>query len=134
MSSVAYLRNGTKAAPIQTNFDLQPVMQSSDNLVARKTPMIPEKYEPFSAPLIPSAIQQPSTRQILGLKQTPFSMRSGVDQGDRWQGVNAHQGYGRHQKPGFAQGLSGKDHLGGDLLIQADSQFAGLNNRLPLPQ
>ena len=131
--SFAYLRNGTKAAPKQTYFDLQPVMQSSANLVATKVPMIPEKYESFIAPLIPSAIQQPSTRQVLGLKQTPFSMRSGKDAGHPYEGVKAHQGYGRHQLPGFAKGLSGKDHLGGDLLIQADSQFAGLNSRIPLP-
>ena len=132
MSSVAYLRNGTKAAPKQTYFDLQPIMQNGVNDIASKVPMVPEKYEPFIAPLIPSAIQQPSTRQVLGLK--PGAIRSGVGQGASWQGVTAHQGYGRNQKPGFAQGLSGKDHLGGGLLVQADSQFAGLNNRIPLPQ
>jgi len=131
MSGIAYLRNGIKPGPKPTYFDIQPVMQRGE-AVTSKTPIIPRDYKPFRQPLIPSAAQVPHTRLVLGLKPAPFSIRTGMDPGPMHQ--NAHQGYGRHQRKGLAYKLDEKDRTIGPLLVQADSAYAGLNNRLPIPK
>lgn len=130
MSGIAYLRNGLKAGPKPTYFDIQPEMQRGQALTS-KTPMIPRDYKPYRASLIPSAAQVPHTRLVLGLKPSPFSIKTGIDAGPMHQ--NASQGYGRHQKQGLAYKIDGKDRTTGKLLVQSDSSYAGLNNRLPIP-
>ena len=129
MSGIAYIRNGVKPGPKPTYFDIQPEMQRCAESKVSKTPMIPLDYKPYRAPLIPSAAQVPHTRLVLGLKPSPFSLKSGIDAGP--QGSGAHQGYGRNQKQGLAYKVDGKDRTTGPLLVQADSMYAGLNNRLP---
>ena len=132
MSGIAYLRNGIKPGPKPTYFDIQPEMQSGESKTS-KTPVIPaESYQPYRAPLIPSAAQVPHTRLVLGLKPSLFSIRTGIDPGPMHQ--NASQGYGRHQRKGLAYKLDGKDRTIGPLLVQADSAYAGLNSRLPIPK
>jgi hypothetical protein len=130
MSGIAYLRNGIKTGPKPTYFDIQPEIRIGEP-PSSKTPMIPRDFKPFRQPLIPSANQVPHTRLVLGLKPAPFSIRTGMDPGPMHQ--NAHQGYGRHQNKGLSFKLDGKDRTAGKLLVQADSAYAGLNNRLPIP-
>ena len=132
MSAAAYLRNGVKAAPKPTYFDIQPPFLVSENKLPPKTQLIPRTYDPYRLPLIPSATHPHHTRQVLGLKPYPFSIRTGIDGGPR-SNANANQGYGRHQRRGLAYKLDGTDHTKGPLLKQADSTYAGLNNRIPLP-
>ena len=132
-SGIAYLRNGVRPAPMPTYFDIQPTMlRAEPKMVQQRTPLIPKDYKPYKAPLIPSAIHQPHTRQVLSLKPHPFSIRTGQDPGPMYQ--NAHQGYGRHHKKGLAHKLDGHDHTTGPLLKQADGLYAALNNKIPLPR
>ncbi len=104
MSLVAYMRNGVQAGPMPTYFDLQPRITSHENSVARATPNVPRTTPDdfVRHRLVPSATHQHHTRQVLGLKQYPFSIRTGKDPGHTFQGVKAHQGYGRHQTQGLA--------------------------------
>ena len=135
MSQVAYLRNGIQPGPAPTYFDLQPQWTRSTYEPAASPPAMPrvspdEWYRPK---LVPAATHQHHTRQVLGLKACPFSRRIGKDPGHRFAGVNAHQGYGRHHDHGLSHKLDGHDRTAGVLLRQADSTYAGLNNRIPLP-
>ena len=129
MSGIAYLRNGIVPGPKPTYFDIQPAFGRGEPTTAK---MQETKWEPFRQPLIPNAAQIPHTQLVLGLKPSPFSMRNGIDAGPMYP-VGAHQGYGRHQNPGLAFKLNKEDNTTGKLLVQADSTFAGLNSRIPLP-
>ena len=130
MSAAAYLRNGVTPPPKSTYFDLQPIAQRAQ-AVDGKVPAIPREYKPYRPPLIPSASHVPHTRLVLGLKPYPFSIRTGIDPGPVHH--SASQGYGRHQKKGLAYKLDGKDHTQGKLMPQADSTYASMNNKIPLP-
>ena len=135
MSTVAYLRNGVKGDAI-SYFTIQPSINFTPEnaLITNKVQQIPISQETFSLPLIPSAVHQPFSRKVLGLKPSPFSIRTGMDPGPKFQGAKALQGYGRHQNKGLAFMLDGKDHVSArPLLVQADSSYAGMNNRIPLP-
>ena len=134
MSVIAYMKNGIKPGPMPTYFDLQPSMtRSVPETLVRSIPKLPHKYEgPFIAPLMPSASMPSHTKQVLGLKPSPFSIKTGIDPGPRSVKV-CSQGYGRHQNKGLAHGMTGKDKTSGPLMPQADSNYAGLNNRIPLP-
>ena len=134
MSAVAYLRNGVKAGPIPTYFDISPQVGFTSTKGAPSiTPQIPKKPPKYNVmPLIPSAVHQPYSRSVLGVKPTPFSRFTGIDPGPKSSGL-IPQGYGRHQKQGLAYKVDKYDRTQGKLLIQSDSSFAGLNNRIPVP-
>ena len=133
MSLAAYLRNGVRPAAEPTYFDLQPrMMRGTEETMQANVPLVPRTSDPYKNKLIPSATHAHHTRQVLGLKPYPFSIRTGIDPGPR-SNANANQGYGRHQRRGLAYKLDGTDHTKGPLLKQADSTYAGLNNRIPLP-
>ena len=130
MSGIAYLRNGVKTGPKITYFDIQPEIQRAE-AITNTTPIISLDYKPYRAALIPSAAQVSHTRLILGLKPSPFGIKTGLNPGPTYQ--NANQGYGRNQRRGLAYKLDGKDRTVGKLMPQA-GVYAGLNNKIPLPK
>ena len=135
MSVIAYMKNGIKPGPIPTYFDLQPTIIRGDAQRATKSiSKIPNKPSDdiYIPKVMPSATIHDNSRKVLGLKPYPFSIKTGIDPGPR-SGKICSQGYGRHHNKGLAHMITGKDHTEGKLLIQADSTYAGLNNRIPLP-
>ena len=117
MSLAAYLLNGVRPAAEPTYFDLQPrMMRGSEETMQANVPLVPRTSDPYKNKLIPSANHPHHTRQVLGLKPYPLSIRTGIDPGHRYSGVNAHQGYGRHQRRGLAYKLDGTDHTKGPLI------------------
>jgi len=135
MSGIAYLRNGVKGEAVNY-FDIQPkMMRGEPEMVAKKVPVLPNKpVGAFRMPLIPSAVHQPFDRKVLGLKPSPFSIRTGMGPGPRSVG-QAHFGHGRGHPKGLSHMLNGKDNATkGLLLVQADSTYAVMNNKIPVPQ
>ena len=134
MSIAAYIRNGVRPGPKPTYFDIQPTMMIGSNETAAQIPKIPlRQKDVFILPLMNSASMTSHMRQVLGTKPYPFSIKTGIDPGPR-SGKVCSQGYARHQKKGLAYMIDGKDHVSaGPLLVQADSSYAGMNNRIPLP-
>ena len=135
MSAIAYMRNGIKPAPMPTDFDLQPSMtRSVPGSLVKSIPKIPNRpsEDIYIPKVMPSAAMPNHTRQVLGLKPSPFSIKTGIDPGPR-SGKVTSQGFGRHHNKGLAHMITGKDKTSGPLMPQADSNYAGLNNRIPLP-
>ena len=130
----AYLRNGVKAGPLPTYFDITPTIGFTNRREAPSVVKpIPKNPPPINVlPLIPSASHQPYARKVLGVKQPPFSRFIGTDPGPKSSGL-IPQGYARHQKQGLAYKVNKHDHTQGKFLIQSDSSFAGLNNKIPVP-
>ena len=91
------------------------------------------KYDPYHAKLIPSAVQEHHTRQVLSLKPVALSNRSVQGLNNHTAGMRASQGHGRGQEKGLSHMLTGRDVTKGPLLKQADNTFAALNSKLGLP-
>ena len=134
MSAAAYLRNGVRPGPLPTYFDISPSIGFTNKLEAPSVMRpIPKNHPPINVlPLIPSASHQPYARKVLGVKPTPFSRFIGMNPGPTSSGL-IPQGYARHQKQGLAYKVDKHDHTQGKFLIQSDSSFAGLNNKIPVP-
>ena len=92
----------------------------------------PRIYQPFRAPLIPSAAQEHHTRKVLSNK--PYFVPSATTGVAKPRHIlKAPQGYGRNQSKGLADRADGIDHRVADtatLLIKANSNYAALNSTI----
>ena len=135
-----YLRTGLdRLGNIPTYATMMPTAHPTSAHPQKRMPR--QQEEPYIAPILSNAIHRPHTMKVLGKKSNLDLVKHVKPLISPMAGIDAHQGYGRAQKKGLAYDpfrpigiASGGPFVTGKLLtLQADSQYAGLNNRIPLP-
>ena len=128
-TSTAYLRAGLDPlGKIPTYATMMPTAHPTPGAVQRRMPLPVDP--PYIAPILNRAIHRPHTDKVLGLKSN-HDLRAFVPSTTApLAGISALSFNVRHQYPGL---VYDPRKSVGKLTPQADSQYAGLNSRIPLP-
>ena len=89
---------------------------------------------PKAPPLLNNAIQPSSLRKVLGKSNFNSVIIPRPQPVPSTDGMQAHQGYARHQRKGLAFQLIPGKTIDGPLMPLADSNFAFLNSKLGQPR